>query len=173
MGKALLDDLQKLLGGLNTRKLIRLKTLFTMAGKSLFLFKGMLYLENQSLPAWAPTGHITGARTGPKLLLLSHLPLSALIPPPQTIWTHFSPGNNQVYNLRALCSSWRRLIKCLYKRINQEFILSIWTHNIFFEWHQAPWLLSCGQATNKSTIGVFTLKIIEKLFPLIKVIMAN
>jgi len=50
-----------------------------------FVSQEMWCLGSQSQPAWGLMGHITGARTGPKQLLLLHHLLSALIPPLQTI----------------------------------------------------------------------------------------
>lgn len=61
----------------------------------------MLCLGSQSQPVWGLTGHIIGARIGPRQLPLLRPLLSALIPPPQIIWTLCWPGTYQSINLPA------------------------------------------------------------------------
>lgn len=67
-----------------------------------FISKEMLCLGSQSRPAWGLMGHIIGARIGPRQLPLLHPLLSALIQPPQIIWTHCWPGQYQSVNLPLL-----------------------------------------------------------------------
>lgn len=61
----------------------------------------MLCLGSQSQPVWGLMGHIIGARIGPRQLPLLRPLLSALIPPPQIIWTLCWPGTYQSINLSA------------------------------------------------------------------------
>lgn len=54
--------------------------------------QGWSCLGSPSLPAWAPTAHTTGARTGRRRRPSSHRPPSTPTPPPQTISPPCCPG---------------------------------------------------------------------------------
>lgn len=68
------------------------------------------FTESPSLPAWAQTAPITGARTGPKLQPSSLLLRSVLIPPPLTISALCCHGRCSVPGCK---SSWNTTLACV------------------------------------------------------------